>query len=455
MTGGKRWVLPIIPLSWGCGHWGAGAALAVIGTQFMLFMTDYVGMAPAAAGAILAFAKLSDVLSDIAVGFLSDRIDTRWGRRRPWVLAGAVLLGLGLVGIFSTDLATPGWAAAAAIGAVLVLYLGYTCVHIPLVAMSAEIATGYKEGGSLWAYGMFFSMLGTTTGTALTPLLLMLYGGGAPAYHGMSWTMGGIALATGLICVFGTAKAPRVPPKAKERLRLSVWIASLISNTPLVAYTAFTTISQLATSIIGISMTFYLFNILKAGQPGMIVYGSAGMPGSVIGLVTFLWLMKRMPKHILAGAAAFLMGLLVLGLRLLDESTPLWLFGVIVFVWGFLVMGTNYMGFSLVPDIIRSDTLKTGMRREGAIASLSAAIQKTMPAFGTLAFGVLLSAGGYISGKGVVQQPESAIDMIYMSTSIIPGCLLLISSVAMFFFYHLTEASLAAQEAQAREAGLT
>ncbi len=439
-----------VPIAWGLGHCCGSVALGLIGSQYMLFMTQFVGMSPGLVGAIFAFAKLSDVLSDVIVGLLSDRIDTRWGRRRPWLFAGALLLPISVVAIFHSDHVSAGWLGAASVGAILVMYVGYTCIHIPLVAMSAEITTSYKERGSLWAYGMFFQVLGNTTGIAGTPILLLLFGGGIGAYHATSLMLAGFMLLTGLICVIGTAKAPRPAALTSliERVSPREWLSTLLSNGPLMAYAFFSTVSILSLSMMSVSMTFFLFDILKLGQPGMIVYGSAGLPGSILGLVLFMWLMKRVPKHILAGCAAFVDAFVVLGLRLLDHTTPLWFFGAVVFVWGLLVMGMNYMTNSLIPDIIRADTLKTGLRREGAIASLSSAIQKTMPAFSTLAFGMLLDAGGYIPGR-VGAQPASAIEMIYVANCIIPGVLMLISSVAMLFFYNLTEEKLASLESEA------
>lgn len=80
-------VAPELPLrlkmSWGMGQLAPFTIFAVISAEIMLSLTDHVGITPVAAGVVLFSAKIYDIFTDIAVGLASDRIDTRWGRRRP------------------------------------------------------------------------------------------------------------------------------------------------------------------------------------------------------------------------------------------------------------------------------------------------------------------------------------------------------------------------------------
>jgi GPH family glycoside/pentoside/hexuronide:cation symporter len=432
-----------IALSWGLGGMAASASLAALSTQFLFFMTDYVGMAPAIAGTILAVAKASDVLSDIAVGLVSDRVDTRWGRRRPWVLAGALMVAATLALIFNLNNVPENMRIYSCVAAMLVFYLGYTCLHIPLVAMSADIASGYKSAGRLWGYGMFFSMLGNNgIGTSFAALLVLWFGQNAGAYNGMSFVISGIVLAAGIICVIGTRRVPRTSSDHARKIKappVRVWISSLVGNRAMISYVVSETVCYFAQSMLAVTMTYYLFNVVRLGQMGMLTYGMAGLVGSVVGMVVVLRLMKWIPKHVLSAISAIGTGCVVLSLGLLDDRSGLVTFGTIVFVWGTVNLARSLMANALVPDLIHADFLITGMRREGAIASITSAIQKTTPAVATGVFSFLLASSGYISGQPGGHQPQSAIDMIVLMNCVIPGVLLILSSLVLLVFYNLSE----------------
>ncbi|MET0239130.1 MAG: MFS transporter [Sphingobium sp.] len=432
-----------VAASWGVGNMAASAGLAALSTQFLFFMTDYVGVAPAVAGTILAVAKASDILSDITVGMVSDRVDTRWGRRRPWILAGALMVATMLALIFNLNNVPQDMRIYCCVAAMLIFYLGYTCLHIPLVAMSADIASGYKSAGKLWGYGMFFAMIGTNAiGTSFAATLVIWFGQDAQAYNGMSFVIAGIVLAAGAICVIGTRRVPRTASDHARRMKappVRVWISSLVGNRAMMSYVVSETICYFAQSMLAVTMTYYLFNVVRLGQVGMLTYGMTGLVGSVIGMVVVLRLMKWIPKHVLSGVSSIACGCIVLSLGLLDDRSGLVTFGTIVFVWGGVNLARSLMANALVPDLIRADFLITGMRREGAIASITSAIQKTTPALATGVFSFMLESSGYISGQPGGQQPQSAIDMILLMNCIIPGVLLILSSLGLLFCYNLSE----------------
>lgn len=432
-----------VAVSWGLGHMSASVALATLSTQFLFFMTDYAGMAPATAGLILAVAKASDIVSDLAVGFYSDRIDTRWGRRRPWIFAGTLIAAMMLVLVFNLTAFPRDVAIGACFAGMLLFYFGYTCLHVPLVAMSGEIVSGYKDGGALWGYGILFTMIGSNgLGTTFAASLVLWFGKDAHGYSMMSLVMAAIIVMAGTASVIGTARAPRVTSavsRSAARVPVRAWVKSLIHNRSLMAYVASETICYFAGSMLAVTMTYYLFNIVRLGQVGMMTYGMAGMIGSFFGMALVLRLMKWLPKHVLAAIAAIGSGCVVLGLLALNDRSGIVPFGMLVFVWGIFTLGRNLMSSALVPDLIRADYLRTGMRREGAIASITSSIQKTAPAAVTALFSFMLAYSGYIPGQVGGPQPQSAIDVILLMNCVIPGVLMILSSLILLIFYDLSE----------------
>ena len=119
-------------------------AVMIIPTAALLpiYYTNHFGLSLASVGMVLLLARLFDVVTDPIVGILSDRTRSRWGRRRPWMLAGAPVLICGLFLLFVPPLApTPGYLLFAN----LVTFLGWTMIQIPFWAWGAEIAPEYHS----------------------------------------------------------------------------------------------------------------------------------------------------------------------------------------------------------------------------------------------------------------------------------------------------------------------
>lgn len=100
------------------------------------------GFPLATVGLIFLAARLWDAVTDPAIGLLSDRTRSRWGRRRPWIAVGAGVFALGAVPVFLP----PVWFGPVALSAALfTLYIGYSMIATPFAAWSGELAGQYHE----------------------------------------------------------------------------------------------------------------------------------------------------------------------------------------------------------------------------------------------------------------------------------------------------------------------
>ena len=124
---------------WASGILGSGTMLVLTNVLLLYFLVSHVGLSPALAGTILFATRLYDMASDVTLGLLIDRISTRWGRRRPWMVLGAVISGLATFSLFNVpafDSQAP--TAVFVTAALVVFYTGYTLFTIPHTALSAE-----------------------------------------------------------------------------------------------------------------------------------------------------------------------------------------------------------------------------------------------------------------------------------------------------------------------------
>jgi GPH family glycoside/pentoside/hexuronide:cation symporter len=123
---------------------GAGLPLAV---YLPAYYAQSLGLA--AVGAVFLLTRLWDTLSDPLIGALSDRTHTRFGRRKPWIAAGAVLFAAAAYAVFFPN----GRVSALYLGGWLfAFYLGWTMIGVPLAAWSGELSAQYHERSRVQTY---------------------------------------------------------------------------------------------------------------------------------------------------------------------------------------------------------------------------------------------------------------------------------------------------------------
>ncbi|MEB3252100.1 MAG: MFS transporter, partial [Cyanobacteriota bacterium] len=131
-------------LAFGAGDFGPGMTANLLAFSFLIFLTTTAGLSPAAAGSVLAIGRVWDAVNDPLIGYLSDRSQSRWGRRYPWIALGAVPFGL----TFFLTWIVPDWASGSArfwyyVVISLVFQVFYTVVNLPYTTLTAELTQDY------------------------------------------------------------------------------------------------------------------------------------------------------------------------------------------------------------------------------------------------------------------------------------------------------------------------
>ena len=165
--------------AFGVGSLGTGVFSTVPSVLLLYFMTSVLGISPALAAITVFIPKFWDVLIDPVIGMVSDRTQSRWGRRRPYMLVGGISMSLFFVLLFSVPaFETPFERFVYVTLAYMACATAYAVFSVPYIAMPAEISRSPEERTTLMSFRMGFAMAGILLGGAGAPFLVDLAGGG-------------------------------------------------------------------------------------------------------------------------------------------------------------------------------------------------------------------------------------------------------------------------------------
>ena len=267
--------------------------------------SDGFGLELALVGAIIMASRLTDVVTDPVIGYLSDRVKTRWGRRKPWVLAGTPIYIAGIFLLFVprwefsevTWLGlTFNWGYPYLLVMVALVYLGSTIKNLPYYAWGAELGRTYHERTLIFSWREGFGVAGSLI-SAFVPAVILFFGYTKPAdaVYFLSWGM------AAMMFIFVTNAMLAVPEyplqeTAKRRASVREGLRYVRDNKPymmLIVVFLFSTLGAAMTN----SLSFYFVkHVLVAGE----LYGLYLAPYflSQIAAVPFwLWLSRRVGKH--------------------------------------------------------------------------------------------------------------------------------------------------------------
>ncbi len=417
-----------IYLSYGVGSMGTGMFAALPGLLLMYFMTDTLGVAASLASLAVFIPKIWDVVTDPIVGALSDKTQTRWGRRRPYLLAGSLTLPVFLALLFAVpDFASPMPKFWWVMIAFILCATAYTLFQVPYVAMPAEMTQDYDERTAIMSFRMAFMTAGILIAGGAAPAVIAAAGGGRHGYAVMSVSLAAVCLIVMLIAVWGTAKAP-FTTKVETTLPFKEQMAIAWGNKPFLILMIGFFPQQIAVGSILASLPYFVKYIIKGPDTMVTPMFLCFVAPAIVTMPWWVWVSRRLGKlnAYLITSALFA----VMDLSLLTASAErMTLLYIQTAIMGSAYAGIQLFPFSMLPDAIQADYANSGLRREGIFTGVWTAGEKTGMAGGALLVGLVLGASGFVetvAGQTAVQ-PESALTGIIVAFSIAPAALLAIS----------------------------
>jgi glycoside/pentoside/hexuronide:cation symporter, GPH family len=391
-----------IKLLFSTGDLSTSIPLAIVMFFQLYFLTDVAGLRPDLAGLAIGIGRAWDAVNDPLFGLLSDSIRSRWGRRRVLLLFGAVPLGLA----FALMWLVPPWGPAGMVAyyaAAFVLFdTVFTAVHVGYNALTPEMTPDYDERSSLNGYRMVFSIAGT-----LGAIIL-------------------VSMVPPLVVFAGTRERPAAeqPPPLPARQALR----GTLSNRPFRMVMGLYLLSWTTASILAANLVYFANYYLRVpDQANYLILAAQG--SAILFIPVWVWVARRLDKRrafVLGTASwiAVMMGIFVLG----PEDVTLAY--VLAALAGSGIATAYVLPWSMVPDVIEHDQVRTGQRREGSYYAFASFFQKLATGAALWAMGVALAASGYIrpvTAEPLPLQPAAAVQAIRLFMGPVPLVLLLLA----------------------------
>jgi GPH family glycoside/pentoside/hexuronide:cation symporter len=380
----------------------------------LIFMTDYLAVPPALAGAAVFVPKLLIMFVDPIVGTVSDRLNTRWGGRVPLMFVGALIASISVVGFFHVP-HLPNAVGQAAYMSLIVFagFSGYSLFTVPYLTMSAEIADGQEERRRIMSWRVVFMAIGLTC-SAFAGAFVQAVGGGLRGYGLMGWTYGGLCLVSMMATVVAAGRSKH-PHTAQAALSLPAQFRMVAGNAAYLRLLLVCFAQKLGEGVGYGSFAYFCIYVVKQPLSGIGLVVLASMVGQVASQPIWLWASRRWsaPALYTVGVLGWCINLL-LWLAMAGRS-QLWLIPLGLEA-GAAAGGFLMVTLAMLSQILAADSARTGVNREGVYSGVWCATEKLAFAGGALVVGVVLALFGFSessNGAHAVQTPLAIIGIAF------------------------------------------
>jgi GPH family glycoside/pentoside/hexuronide:cation symporter len=423
-------------LFYGVGDTGFSLTSTLLGAYFAIFLTDVVGVAPSIAAVAIFVGRTWDYINDPLIGHISDRTRTRWGRRRPFLLFGAIPYAL----VFMLLWWRPPWtndvALAVYYAAAYVIFDAVaTFVYMPYFALTPELTPDYDERTALTSYRMFFSILGSLISFTL-PLVIVgsFIPQNAPRVMTMGVIFGVTAALAVLITFFGTREREAFMAQAQPSLKQSLRAAK--NNKAFLFSLGIFLCTWVVVSIVQASLLYFIKYVMQREAQSDVIMGLIFIT-AIIALPFWEWASRHKSKQWAYIVGIAFWALMQLVLITVDASTGLPAIYFLCVMAGIGVSAAHVLPWSLIPDAVEWGEWETGERHEGMFYSLITLSEKIASSIAVPLALLLLDVTGYV--PNAAQQPAGALWGIRLIIGPIPAVLLGLG-ILLAFKYPLTRA---------------
>lgn len=447
--------IPIVTkVIYGSGDFGLASFGILRQIFYAIFLTDVVGLDPRLASFGALAGVIWDAVNDPIVGYISDRVRSPWGRRRPFLLFFAIPFGLSYVVLWTAPhFNSQVWTLLYVTLAFMLSDTIFTLISVPYYALTPELTRDYDERTSLTAIRIFFELTASLIVAVTAPMIVdAAQAAGATQQQGylIVSSLFGIIAAIPFLVIFFVVRERPAPEQAAASEGRSV-LRTAWMNVPFRYAAGIHLFNWLAVNLTALVAPFFLLYwiaegdmLAKVNVGGLrLAYESAALGLLLLVSIVFIpfwyWLARRTTKR-----RAYLIGVLIwIAVQLLGWTIPaggLPQMLALTALLGFCISNAYVLPDSIFPDVLEWDELLSHRRQEGIYYGARSLILKLSSA---LVFFFVLQLLGWVgysappSGATSFMQPERALITIRALMSF-AGALCLCGAALSAWFFPIT-----------------
>jgi len=414
------------PLSFSTIFFYAGPAVPIsaMGLPLVVHLPPFyagpMGLGLSLVGAIFMLARFWDVFTDPVIGILSDKFETRWGRRRHWIVASVPLMMISVVMVFMPN-------AASVTGGYLMfwmffLFIGWTLLTISHLSWGAELTPDYHERTRVQSAREVMLILGMVFVLLLPALIESMNPehGEAAGVESMGWF---VLILLPITVALAVWRVPEHKTPRPQHVPFKQAVAVLAASSPLRRVL----VADLALGVSGGTVaSLFLFvtrdalMLGKFANLGLLVYFIAG----VVFVPVVMWVSRRVGKH-KAAALSSMFNTVTIPIILFIPAHNMVFAGIVMVLLGLNMAASPFLFRSIMADVADHDAVETGQKRTGLFFAMLTMTNK----FGAaLAIGftyLMLDLIGYVPGGENTQAALDGLRMVYVTPTFIVGFIVL------------------------------
>lgn len=425
-----------------------GVTWKVMSIAFPLFFTNVFGLTIADTATLMLIARMFDVVTDPLMGSLADRTQSRWGTYRPWLLFGALPLGIVFALLLYTPELDPTGKRIWAYTLYLLMMVTYTAVNVPYGSLLGVMTDDDDEKNQFSSFRMVGAYAMGFVTLLSFPYLQKMVGGSEQHQYAVLGALFGV-LATVCTLACGLLTRERLKPVRAEKFSLKPF-GDLFRNKPWIYLT-----------LIGVGMNF--FNGFRYAVAGYMfeycLHGDVTISGLIINYTVFMtfgeltcmvfggvspWFTRVIgSKRRAFGAAVAMSGIASLAYFFIPmDAAYIWLMIAIVVITSVGVGLFSPLLWSMYADVADYATEKNGMSSTGLIFSSGTMAQKFGTAISGSLVALFLGIAGFMSGTDPITQQtvvtitdmDSVREMIWSLFSLFPAAITVIMLMLLYWY---------------------
>lgn len=416
---------------YGVGDFAFNLAYQTTALFLLYFFTDVFALGAAAAGTIFLVSKLWDAVSDPMMGYISDHTNSRWGKKRPYILFGAVPLGLALFLLFASPDIPVDMRFIYGLITFIFFCTVITVLNVPYAALTASLTLDIKERANITGYRMTFGLIGTLVAAGATKLIVAAFPDEVTGFRMMS-IFYGLIIAVVMFTTFASIRERIVHLEEKQPFLKNLRV--IFVNRPFLILAAATIMFMIAINMLAAVVNYYFKYNLKAEKMIPLAFLALFVTAAAL-IPLFVYISNKKSKKF-----AFNLGMGFLALTLI----ALFFFGergltitMVIFIAAGTGMSTVFLSpWAMIPDTVEYSEWKTGLRREGILYGCFFFCFKLGSAIAGFLAGLGLDVFGYVAN---VEQSESSLLGIRLMISLIP-LVFVIAGMVLLSAYPIDEA---------------